>query len=75
MGVSYRQAKQIRRREKRGGLKGLVYGNRGKPTKRRISKKVLHSGMLPGRLSGSEYWASSVSKGSSSKRCAIYHYM
>jgi transposase len=36
MGVSYRHAKRIRRAIRERGIKGLVHGNRGQPSKRRI---------------------------------------
>ena len=36
MGVSYRHAKRIRRAIRERGVKGLVHGNRGQPSKRRI---------------------------------------
>jgi transposase len=36
MGVSYRHAKRIRRAIREKGIKGLVHGNRGQPSKRRI---------------------------------------
>ena len=36
MGVSYRQAKRIRRAIRDRGIKGLVHGNRGRPSKRGI---------------------------------------
>ena len=39
MGVSYRQAKRIRRAIRERGIKGLVHGNRGQP--------FLPSGSLP----------------------------
>ena len=36
MGVSYRHAKRIRRAIQEKGIKGLVHGNRGRPSKRRM---------------------------------------
>jgi transposase len=36
MGVSYRHAKRIWRAIRERGIKGLVHGNRGQPSKRRI---------------------------------------
>ena len=36
MGVSYRHTKRIRRAIRERGIKGLVHGNRGQPSKRRI---------------------------------------
>ncbi len=46
MGVSYRQAKRIRRKVQQRGVLGLVHGNRGRPAANRISddlrEKVLN---------------------------------
>ncbi len=53
MGVCYRQAKRIKRTVGEKGIKGLVHGNRGRPSSRRldeaIRKKVL-------ALSKEKYW-------------------
>jgi transposase len=53
MSVSYRQAKRIRRAIRDRGMKGLVHGNRGRPSKRRMDdwlrEKVL-------ALSKEVYW-------------------
>jgi transposase len=40
LGVSYRQAKRIRRAIRDRGMKGLVHGNRGRPSHRRLSEKL-----------------------------------
>src|SRR4030065_635669 len=53
IGVSYRQAKRIGRAIRERGMKGLVHGNRGRPSNHRIEeslrKKVLD-------LSKEVYW-------------------
>ena len=40
LGVSYRQAKRIRRAIRDRGMKGLIHGNRGRPSHRRLSEKL-----------------------------------
>jgi transposase len=40
IGLSYRQAKRIRKRVKEHGVKGLIHGNRGKRSSRRLEKRV-----------------------------------
>ena len=40
LGVSYRQAKQIRRAIRDKGIKGLIHGNRGRPSHRRLSEEL-----------------------------------
>ena len=40
LGVSYRQAKRIRRAIRDKGIKGLIHGNRGRPSHRRLSEEV-----------------------------------
>jgi transposase len=40
IGVSYRQAKRIRQAAKRKGIKGLVHGNCGRPSKHRLSESL-----------------------------------
>jgi transposase len=53
IGVSYRQAKRIRRRIRERGIKGLVHGNRGKPSNHRV-KESLREKVLG--LSRGVYW-------------------
>jgi transposase len=53
MGVCYRHAKRIRRAIRERGIKGLVHGNRGQPSKRRIDN-VLREKVLA--LSKGVYW-------------------
>jgi len=53
MGVSYRHAKRIRRAIRERGVKGLVHGNRGQPSKRRIDD-ALRERVLS--LSKGVYW-------------------
>jgi transposase len=52
MGVSYRQAKRIRRAVKQKGAKGLIHGNVGRPPPNRISE-ALRQRILD--LSGGKY--------------------
>ena len=40
LGVSYRQAKRIRRAIRDKGIKGLIHGNRGRPSHRRLSEEL-----------------------------------
>jgi len=40
IGVSYRQAKRIRRAIKEKGMRGLIHGNTGRPSLRRLSEKL-----------------------------------
>jgi len=40
IGVSYRQAKRIRRAIKEKGMRGLIHGNTGRPSVRRLSEKL-----------------------------------
>ncbi len=40
IGLSYRQAKRIRKRVKEKGVKGLIHGNRGKASSRRLDERV-----------------------------------
>jgi transposase len=53
MGVSYRQAKRIRRAIRERGIKGVVHGNRGQPSNHRL-KESLREKVL--RLSREVYW-------------------
>ena len=53
MGVSYRQAKRIRRAIRDKGIKGLVHGNRGRPSKRRIDESIREKVLA---LSKQVYW-------------------
>ena len=53
IGVSYRQAKRIGRAIREKGMKGLVHGNRGRPSNHRI-KKSLRGKVL--ELSKGVYW-------------------
>ena len=53
IGVSYRQAKRIGRAIRERGIKGLVHGNRGRPSKHRI-KESLREKVL--ELSKGVYW-------------------
>ena len=53
IGVSYRQAKRIRRAIRDRGIKALVHGNRGRPSNHRI-KEVLREKVLG--LSREIYW-------------------
>jgi len=53
MSVSYRQAKRIRRAIRDRGIKGLVHGNRGRPSKRRIDDSVQDKVLA---LSKEVYW-------------------
>jgi transposase len=40
IGVSYRQGKRIRRAIRDRGMKGLVHGNRGRPSERRLGEEL-----------------------------------
>ncbi len=40
MGLSYRQAKRIRKRVKEQGVRGVVHGNRGRSSPRRLDERV-----------------------------------
>ena len=53
IGVSYRQAKRIRRAIRERGIKGLVHGNRGQPSNHRL-KESLREKVLG--LSREIYW-------------------
>jgi transposase len=53
MSVSYRQAKRIRRAIRDRGMKGLVHGNRGRPSKRRIDDSLREKVL---GLSKEVYW-------------------
>src|SRR4030065_1661394 len=53
IGVSYRQAKRIRRAIRERGVKGLVHGNRGQPSNHRL-KEFLREKVL--ELSREVYW-------------------
>ena len=53
MGVSYRHAKRIRRAIRERGIKGLVHGNRGQPSKRRIDDALREKVLA---LSKGVYW-------------------
>jgi transposase len=53
IGVSYRQAKRIRRRIRERGIKGLVHGNRGRPSNHRL-KESMREKVLG--LSREVYW-------------------
>src|SRR5574341_276884 len=41
LGISERQCYRIKARVKKGGAKGLVHGNRGRPSKRKIKEKTV----------------------------------
>ena len=53
MEVSYRHAKRIKRAIRERGIKGLVHGNRGRPSKRRIDDSVQDKVLA---LSKEVYW-------------------
>jgi transposase len=53
IGVSYRQAKRIGRAIRERGIKGLVHGNRGRPSNNRL-KESLREKVLA--LSKEVYW-------------------
>ena len=53
IGVSYRQAKRIRRAIRERGIKALVHGNRGRPSNHRI-EETLRERVLG--LSRELYW-------------------
>src|SRR4030067_301481 len=53
IGVSYRQAKRIGRAIRERGIKGLVHGNRGRPSNNRL-KELLRVRVL--KLSKEVYW-------------------
>src|SRR3989304_2148826 len=53
IGVSYRQAKRIGRAIRERGIKGLVHGNRGRPSNNRL-KESLREKVL--KLSREVYW-------------------
>ena len=53
MGVSYRQAKRIRRAIRDRGMQGLVHGNRGQPSKGRIEDAIREKVL---ELSKEVYW-------------------
>ncbi len=53
IGISYRQAKRIRRAIRERGIKALVHGNRGRPSNHRI-KEALRERVL--ELSRELYW-------------------
>src|SRR3972149_1484902 len=53
IGVSYRQAKRIGQAIRERGIKGLVHGNRGRPSNHRL-KESLRERVL--KLSGEVYW-------------------
>jgi transposase len=53
IGVSYRQAKRIGRAIRERGIKGLIHGNRGRPSNHRI-KEPLRAKVLA--LSKEVYW-------------------
>ena len=53
IGVSYRQAKRIGRAIRERGIKGLIHGNRGRPSNNRL-KESLRERVL--RLSKEVYW-------------------
>src|SRR4030066_1676529 len=53
IGVSYRQAKRIGRAIRERGIKGLVHGNRGRPSNHRL-KESLRERVL--KLSEEVYW-------------------
>ena len=40
IGLSYRQAKRTRKRVKEEGVNGLIHGNRGKPSRRRLDERL-----------------------------------
>ena len=41
LGISERQCYRIKARVKKGGAKGVVHGNRGRPSKRKIKEKTV----------------------------------
>jgi transposase len=41
LGVSERQCYRIKARVKKGGAKGVVHGNRGRPCKRKVKEKIV----------------------------------
>jgi transposase len=53
IGVSYRQAKRIGRAIREKGIKGLVHGNRGRPSNHRIEKSLREKVL---KLSKEVYW-------------------
>ena len=53
IGVSYRQAKRIRRAIRDRGAKGLVHGNRGRPSNHRLKDSVREKVL---KLSKEVYW-------------------
>ena len=53
IGVSYRQAKRIRRAIREKGIKGLVHGNRGRPSNHRIETSLREKVL---KLSKEVYW-------------------
>jgi len=53
MEVSYRHAKRIKRAIRERGIKGLVHGNRGRPSKRRIDDSMREKLLV---LSKEVYW-------------------
>src|SRR4030042_3595346 len=53
IGVSYRQAKRIRRAIRERGVKGLVHGNRGRPSNNRLKESLREKGL---KLSREVYW-------------------
>jgi transposase len=53
IGVSYRQAKRIRRAIRERGIKGLVHGNRGRPSNHRIEESLREKVL---KLSKEVYW-------------------
>src|SRR4030065_134204 len=53
IGVSYRQAKRIGRAIRERGIKGLIHGNRGRPSNNRF-KEPLRKKVL--KLSREVYW-------------------
>src|SRR3974390_2379290 len=53
MGVSYRQAKRIRRSVKQRGMKAFVHGNRGRPLNHRLEKSFREKVI---KLSKEVYW-------------------
>jgi len=53
IGVSYRQAKRIRRAIRERGIRGLVHGNRGRPSNHRLKGSVRERVL---KLSREVYW-------------------
>jgi len=53
IGVSYRQAKRIARAIRERGIKGLVHGNRGRPSNNRLKESVRERVL---KLSREVYW-------------------